>query len=236
MADPFGRAIEDHLRGERTAPLLQHARDSTQDHPIEQFYFDGFDPASDGDAFLLEGVDGPLLDVGAGAGQHALALQDRHAVTGLEVSDALVETMRERGVADARRGDLFALREAVDRRDFASVLVVGTQIGLATTVSELEAVFEAFGAVTRPDATVVLDAYDPDAADAADLFGYREVHGVPVREFSFEYEGEVGETLRVRLYRPAAIAAAAEATGWSVVDSVRPAATDRYVRYALESA
>ncbi|OTF02417.1 SAM-dependent methyltransferase, partial [Halorubrum sp. SD612] len=120
MADAFGRAIRDHRRGERAGPLLQGDGEETREHPIEEFYFDAFDPESDAGAWLASRLDGPLVDLGAGAGRHALRFQERFETVAVERGPALVEAMRERGVADAREGDMFALRESFGRDRFAS--------------------------------------------------------------------------------------------------------------------
>ncbi|TKX83344.1 class I SAM-dependent methyltransferase, partial [Halorubrum sp. SS5] len=92
MTDAFGRAIRDHHRGERTEPLRQGDGEETREHPIEAFYFTEFDPESD--AWLASRLDGPLVDLGAGAGRHALWFQKRFETVAVESSPALVETMR----------------------------------------------------------------------------------------------------------------------------------------------
>ncbi|PHQ44412.1 hypothetical protein DJ68_18655 [Halorubrum sp. C3] len=99
MADAFGRAIRDHHRGERTEPLVQGDGEETREHPIQDFYFGEFDPESDAGSWLASRLEGPLVDLGAGAGRHALWFQERFETVAVEPSPALVETMRERGAA-----------------------------------------------------------------------------------------------------------------------------------------
>jgi hypothetical protein len=41
--DPFGRAVRDHHRGERTAPLLDRDGEATREHAIEEWYFGDHD-------------------------------------------------------------------------------------------------------------------------------------------------------------------------------------------------
>jgi hypothetical protein len=120
--DPFGRALRDHHLGEREAPLVDRDGSRTREQPIERWYFDEFD----GDPFLDAWLDGPLLDMGAGVGRQALYYQDRHETVAIEVSERLVRTMCERGVQDARRADMFALREAFERDRFRSAVAIGT--------------------------------------------------------------------------------------------------------------
>ncbi|EMA59799.1 class I SAM-dependent methyltransferase [Halorubrum kocurii] len=218
MTDAFGRAVRDHHRGERTAPLRQGDGEATRDHPIEAFYFDAFDPESDAGSWLTSRVTGPLVDLGAGAGRHALWLQERFETVAVETSAALVETMRARGVADAREGDMFALREAFERDRFASAIAIGTQIGLAGSMRGLSAFLGDLAFVTTPDATAVVDCYDPNHLGAADLLGYREdpTPGLAHRVMWFAYDGETDPTLHFRLFSPDRLREAALGTGWEI--------------------
>ena len=218
MTDAFGRAVRDHHRGERTAPLRQGDGEVTRDHPIEAFYFDAFDPESDAGSWLTSRVTGPLVDLGAGAGRHALRFQERFETVAVESSAALVETMRARGVADAREGDMFALRDAFERDRFASAIAIGTQIGLAGSMRGLSAFLGDLAFVTTPDATAVVDCYDPDHREAADRLGYREdpTPGLAHRVMWFAYGGETDPTLHFRLFSPDRLREAALGTGWEL--------------------
>ncbi|WP_132058321.1 class I SAM-dependent methyltransferase [Halorussus amylolyticus] len=218
MPDPFGRAIRDFHRGEQDEPLIQRDGEQTLDHPIERFYFGEFDAADESGAWLDSRLDGPLLDVGAGAGRHTLHFQERFETVAVEVSDHLVETMAERGVEDARRGDMFDLRESFERDRFQSALAIGTQLGLAGSMQGLRRFLGDLAHVTRPDATAVVDCYDPDRNRVSELLGYRPdpTPGLASRVMWFEYEDDTGETLLFRLFSPDRLREAAVGTGWEV--------------------
>jgi len=215
--DPFGRAVLDHHRGDREAPLLQRDGETALEHPIEQFYFEPFAAERAGE-WLADRLAGPLVDLGAGAGRHALYFQERFETVAVEPSDHLVEVMRGRGVEDARSGDMFALRETFDRDRFRSALAHGTQVGLAGSMQGLRRFLGDLAHVTTPDATAVLDSYDPTVPAAAELLGYRAdpTPGLAHRVMTFEYEGEVGETLLFRLFGPDRLREATAGTGWTV--------------------
>ena len=220
MSDPFGRAVRDFHRDEQDAPLVQRDGEKTLDHPIERFYFSSFATDDEGGEWLASWVDGPLLDAGAGAGRHALYFQERFETVAVEVSDHLVETMRERGVTDARRGDMFALRESFDRDRFRSALVIGTQMGLAGSMQGLRTFLGDLAVVTTPDATAVVDCYDPGNDGVSELLGYREdpTPGLAHRVMSFEYEGETSDVLLFRLFAPDRLREATVGTGWRVTE------------------
>lgn len=218
MPDAFGRAIRDHHRGDRTTPLRQGDGEETREHPIGAFYFDAFDAESNAGSWLTSRLSGPLVDLGAGAGRHALRFQGRFETVAVETSPALVEAMRDRGVVDVREGDMFALRDAFERDRFASALAIGTQIGLAGSMRGLSAFLGDLAFVTTPGATAMIDSYDPDHPGAADLLGYREdpTPGLAHRVMWFAYDGETDPTLHFRLFAPDRLREAAIGTGWEV--------------------
>mgnify|MGYP000035348542 CR=1 FL=1 len=237
MSDPFGRAVRDHHRGERREPLLVRDGDQTDEHPIERYYFGEFDTTDEHGQWLESWLDGPLVDLGAGAGKHALYFQEKFETIAIEVSDALVETMKERGVEDAREGDMFALRDQFERDRFQSALTIGTQLCLAGSIDGLREFLADLAHVTAPDATAVVHSYDPIVDATEELLGYRAdpTPGLAHRVMTFEYEGESSEILYFRLFSPERLREATVATPWIVADVVRPNWSGSY-RAALRKA
>ncbi|QZX98954.1 class I SAM-dependent methyltransferase [Halobaculum rubrum] len=217
--DPFGRAIREFARDERTEPLWCVDGNERLDHPIERFYFAERD-ASVYETLGSDGLATPLLDLGAGAGRDVLRFQERYEgeVVGLESSANLVATMRERGVDSAVRGDMFALREQFDRDRFRAVYAHGTQLGLARPPHRLREFLADMAVVTTDDAVAVLDNYDPDADGVRDLLGWRPdpTPGMGYRVMHFEYEGDVGDTLLFRPFAPDVLREACVGSEWSV--------------------
>lgn len=238
MADAFGKALRDYHRGTQTAPLIQRDGEETLDHPIEAFYFEPFDPAGDvGAAWLSARVDGPLLDVGAGAGRIALYFQERQETVAIEVSDALVETMADRGVDDPRRGDMFALPDQFGQDRFGAVLSIGTQTCLAGSITGLEAHLHDLDRVTRETGTALLDGYDPTHDGVEELLGHRNdpAPGLAHRVMSFEYDGDRDPIHYFRLFSPDRFREAVAETAWTVAD-VANGEDSPYYRIALEKA
>ena len=235
MADAFGHAIRDWHLDDLVGPLCDRDGEEVREHPIEDFYFDPVDPTAEYTAWLESWLDGPMVDLGAGAGRDALYFQDSFEVVAIEPSEALVATMRDRGVDDARVGDMFSLREQFPADRFRSALAFGTQLCLAGSMQGLRRFLADLAHVTTPDATAVLNSYDPDADGVADLLGFRPdpTPGLAHRITWFEYGDEVDEALYFRLFGPDRLREAADATGWRVADVVRPTDPIEY-RAALE--
>lgn len=221
--DAFGRAIRDHYHGERTEPLIHRDGDRTQEHPIDAFYFADYEPHSDLHQWLDDWLQGPLIDLGAGAGRHALHYQQQFETVAIEPSPALVETMQERGVADARKGDMFDLPAQFDRDRFGAALANGTQLGLARSQHALREFLGDLAYVTTHDATAVVDCYDPEYEGTHDILGYRDdpTPGVAHRVMWFEYDGDVDQALTFRLFSPEKLRDATVGTAWEIADIAR---------------
>jgi hypothetical protein len=226
--DPFGRAIRDYNRGEQDAPLIQRDGEETREHPIKENYFIEFDMTSGGRGeWRVSWLDGPLSDIGTGTERDTLYWQDHFETVAIEVSEHLVETMRDRGVQDARHADMFALPETFDRDRFQSVLAYGTQLGLAGSMQDLRQFLGDLAYVTVADATAVLDCFDPETDEIAEMLGYQAdpTPGLAYRVMHFEYKDEVGKTLLFRLFSPDRVREAVVGTEWTVAEIERSPAT-----------
>lgn len=218
--DPYGRAIRDFHHDELDEPLIQRDGEEMIEHPIERFYFTEFTAEDNDGKWIKSWLNGPLLDMGAGVGRHTLYFQKMFETVAIERSDHLIATMRERGVNDVRSIDMFAVQDAFKRNRFQSVFAYGTQVGLVGSMQGLREFLDEIAFITKPDATAVLDCYDPTQEDTLDLLGYRAdpTPGLAYRVMQFEYKGDLGEILLFRLFSPDRLRAATTGTEWEVAE------------------
>jgi len=234
-SDLFGTALFDHYMGTRSEPLYQCDGPQRQTHPIEAFYFEPFASESDRGSWLCQQISGPLFDIGAGVGRHALYFQSQYETTAIDPSSKLVETMTDRGVSDARIGGLFGLTGQFDTEQFQSAIVIGTQLGLVRSMAGLTAFLSGLATITEENATAVVDSYDPTDHRTSELLGYRSdaEHGLASRAFWFEYTDKSDPVLLFRLFSPDRIREAAAGTPWMVA-AIQRSAESAYYRIALE--
>lgn len=232
-SSPFARAVRDAHEGDLDAPLVARDGAQTNEHPIEAYYFDS--PEQDVIEWLASWLDGPLADLGAGAGRHTLSFQERFETVAVERDHALVETMRARGVETAVEADMFSLQATFDRDRFRSALVWGTQLGLARSMVGVRRFLDELATVTRPNATAIVDSYDPEREATAELLGYRSdpTPELGFRVLTFEYGSDVGRPLLFRLFAPDALASVAEDAGWTVEDVRYDGSTEPHYAAAL---
>lgn len=154
-----------------------------------------------------------------------------------EVSESLVTLLEARGAEDARLADMFALRETFERDRFRSVLVIGTQSGLAASMAGLEAFLEDLAHVTTDGATAVIDSYDPTSEAAPALLGYRAdvPEGLANRVMWFEYD-DVGPVLLFRLFSPDRLRETATGTPWDIAMINEDSFDGSYYRVRLKKA
>lgn len=223
MSEPFPQALHDYHFGELQGPVVYRRGHETEEVGIE-FYFDVVD---DSESWPNRYLDGPLLDMGAGAGRHSLSFQEQFETVAIEQNELFVEILRDRGVKDARQVDMFTLRGTFGEDRFESAMAFGTQVSLSRSMQGLTQFLTDLAAVTTPKATAVFDGYDPDKEKTkAKLDYYDDVaDGLAYRLLQMEYDGILGEPWLYRLFSPDRIRDATDRTDWEVAE----------VRYTTET-
>lgn len=235
MADALGRAMLDYQRGGLRGEVVHRDGDTTWDGRVAEFYFTPPGEWHDDVIALYESLPGPVLDVGCGAGQHALFLRERgREVVAFDVSPSAVRAARERlqaappadGSVEFLVGDMFGMGLPSDR--FGSVLCNGTQLGLGGSLPGVRQLLADFAAVTDDEGVAVVDSYDPRELDPGEFGGYRPDprDGVARRTFHVEYRREtgegvqrlVGDSLSFLLVGPDRLRDAVVGTPWEVAE------------------
>ena len=156
--DPMGAAILDYARTGKSARLRVLSSMFDEDEmPIETL-FRSFDemPIIEQEALRL--ARGKILDVGAGSGCHALALQDMgKEVCAVEISPLSVEAMQLRGVKDARLVNMFDSR-FTDKFDTILMLMNGS--GIVGRLENMPLFFERMREMLNPGGVILMDSSD----------------------------------------------------------------------------
>jgi SAM-dependent methyltransferase len=210
--DLIARSIADYHGGEEDAAvtLLSDAEDERH-LPASHFFRSGEEiPALE--RVAMERARGRVLDVGAGAGAHALYLQDLgHAVTAFEVAEHAVRVMQDRGVADVRRVDMLSDPDdqTPGEETWDTILLLMNGTTLVGSVAGLTSLLSAAVARLAPGGRILLDSTD-----------VREDEGAPVRDdgryvgevqLQVAYKGMRSQPFSVLFADPEVLAAAASA-------------------------
>jgi SAM-dependent methyltransferase len=112
------------------------------------------------DRRALDRVRGRVLDVGAGAGRAALALQERGApVTALDISPGAIEVCRIRGVRDLVHAGVE--EHAAAGRRYDTFLLLGNNLGLLEGRERAPAFLAALARMASPGAQIIAQGTDP---------------------------------------------------------------------------
>ena len=190
--DPMGCAIADYHATGKAARLRVFSPMFDEDEIPVKALFRTLDemPAIEREA--LEVASGTILDVGAGAGCHSLALQAMEkSVTAIDISPLAVATMRERGVKDVREQDFFTL----DGR-FDTILMLMNGIGIVGSLSRMDAFFMQVDRLLAPGGQVLCDSSDicyvfEDEDGFIDLTGVEGYYGELT--YRMQYKSVKGE-------------------------------------------
>lgn len=223
--NPFDSAIRDCYLNKKEEPLILRDGEKILHHPVEQLYFETFDPTAGRGGWLDSLVEGPLLDLGARAGKRALYFQEQFETVVANRSWDRVQTMRDRGIHDVRNLSILELSEKFEKNKFRCVIALGKQTGVLQSVSCLQLFLDELAFVTEPDAIAVLDSCDPEAEHTTRLLGYRPAptSGIGSRVLHFEYDGNIGEPKLMFLFSPDRLREATEGTQWTVSEIRRDA-------------
>ncbi|MFD2146906.1 class I SAM-dependent methyltransferase [Mucilaginibacter antarcticus] len=157
MNDVLGRAIFDYHQSNTDTKLwINNKYGEPEEMPVAT-YFRSEDDMPDLEWMALEQCRGNVLDIGAGAGSHALLLQDwKIDVTALDISALCATVMQARGVAKAIQGDIFEFTQ----QKFDTLLMLMNGMGLAGTIEGLKELLQHLKTLLKPDGQLLFDTSD----------------------------------------------------------------------------
>ena len=180
--DPMGAAILDYLTTGRAKTLTVMSSMFDDDEMPVDYLFRTTDSMPPLELKALEMTRGTTLDVGAGAGCHALALQQRGVtVKAIDVSPLRGDPMRRRGIADVECINLFDPRLG---GGFDTILMLINGTGIAGKMSGLGGLLRRVASLLAPGGQILIDSsdlsyvyQDEDGGMDIDLYGkyYGEV-------------------------------------------------------------
>lgn len=192
--DLHGQAMLDYLGGDEGAHCILRRDDGVAYPPVYagQFFYPEGLPAVD--RVAVEHCAGRVLDIGAGAGSHSLAIRERGLdVTSVEISPKAVEVMRRRGVPRPVVGDVFDPHP----EPFDTVLVI-LNIGIVRNLEGLDRFLRHLGTLLTDSGRLITDSVDPrDSADES-YRRYAEAKAargryLGERTVRFEYRGQTSD-------------------------------------------
>lgn len=154
--DPMGAAIADYYQKGVAGRLRVFSPDFDEDEIPVDTLFRSLPDMPHIEQIALHLCQGRILDVGAGAGCHSLALQEMgKEVTAIDISPLSVQTMRALGVHHVLEQDFFTLQGQYD-----TIIMLMNGIGIVGTINHLPHFFQHIDSLLAEGGCLLLDSSD----------------------------------------------------------------------------
>ncbi len=194
MKDLFGKAILDFQTNTSPEDLITETNISDADEMSVAYLFRGFDEMPKLEQKALKLATGKILDIGCGAGSHALHLQEKgFDVSAIDISKKAIETCKLRGISKAEVQDIL---ELTSHEKFDTILLLMNGTGIFKNLNEISKYLQKLKSVLNENGQILVDSsdiiymYDQDDDGAyeipADKY-YGEL------TFTIQYKGETEE-------------------------------------------
>jgi len=154
--DPIGDAILEYAKTKKPADIIVSADLCDDDIIPVEVLFRQYDEMPNIEQKALTLSRGRILDVGAGAGPHALYLMNQGLkVMAIDTSEGAVQHLKQQGI-DAQRMDIHALKN----EKFDTILLLMNGIGIAGTLDKLPKFLMHLKSLLNPKGQILCDSSD----------------------------------------------------------------------------
>ena len=157
MADVFGMALLDYQKGDYTEDIKTYSSLDEEDVIPIPYLFREFDEMPKIEQKALQLAHGKVLDIGAGAGSHALYLQNKGLdITALDSSEGCIEVCRERGVKSTVCSPILDYSD----EKYDTLLLLMNGIGLSGKLNNLSRFLQHLASLLLPNGQILMDSSD----------------------------------------------------------------------------
>jgi SAM-dependent methyltransferase len=222
--DAFGHALQAFSQGETSFSIIER-EDGYYDLESVQSYFAGFTdwPAHQREAMRY--VSGRVLDVGCGAGRHALYLQEKgFPVLGIDESPLAIRVCRSRGLRQTRVIRITQIPTTMGT--FDSILMLGNNLGLLAGYKRGRWLLRRFRRLTSDRGRIIAETLNPYATQNPFHKRYRRLNRSRGRmpgqvRLRLHYQGYATRWFDYLLVSPGELKRLVAGTGWHITDFIQ---------------
>lgn len=195
--DLIGGALMDYHKGNYTEDIISHSSlGDTDTLPLPHLFRSLKDmPLLEQKALKL--AQGHILDIGCGAGSHALYLQQKgYAVTGLDSSYGAIEVCKQRGLKQTVCSDILDYKKS----GYDTLLLLMNGIGIAGELESIDLFLSHLASLLSKNGQIILDSsdiiymFEEDNDGGYWLPGSAKYYGEV--EFYLEYKNEKSKSFK----------------------------------------
>ena len=215
--NPHGVSLLDYLNGDTSTTIAVYGElVERRDVPVQLFFREPADfPALEKKAIEL--CRGRVLDIGAGAGCHSLALQDRGLpVCAIDFLPECVEVMKKRGVREAHCANIHTF----EAEAFDTLLSLMNGTAVVRDLAGLQPFLRDVRRLLKPDGQFLVDSTDMRQVAAPRIQAYLETKRERGEYFGemhlqLEYKGRRGAPFTQLYVDPETLSEHATQSGWA---------------------
>ncbi|WP_435137771.1 class I SAM-dependent methyltransferase [Formosa sp. A9] len=156
MKDLLGKALLDYQNGNYTEDIITSTSISDEDDLPLPYLFRDFNNMPKLEQYALKTCKGRVLDVGCGAGNHSLYLQQKGLqVKAIDISEGAIKVCKLRGVTHA---EAHSVLEETDTYDTILLLMNGT--GIFQKLSYVTKYLSHLKSLLQPNGQILIDSSD----------------------------------------------------------------------------
>lgn len=157
MKDLFGQALLDYYHGNYSEDILTETSISEEDVLLLPYLFRSYSEMPLLEQHALDSARGSVLDVGCGAGSHALYLQKKGLeVTAIDLSEGAVEVSRLRGVSHVVRQNVLQLKN----KKFDTIIALMNGAGILQNMEKAPQILQHIKSLLSPGGQFLVDSSD----------------------------------------------------------------------------
>jgi len=185
----MGKAVWDYFHNEDPEDLQTETSISELDELPVAYLFRDFEVMNDIEQKALQLAEGKVLDIGAGAGSHALYLQNQRNldVLALDISPKSIEVCKLRGVKKAVCENMLEL----SGETFDTILMLMNGTGIFESLAKIDTYLQKLHSLLNENGQILIDS-----TDILYMFDRDEDGGVYIPAEG--YYGELGYTVHYK--------------------------------------
>ncbi|MXO06605.1 bifunctional 2-polyprenyl-6-hydroxyphenol methylase/3-demethylubiquinol 3-O-methyltransferase UbiG [Flavobacterium sp. HBTb2-11-1] len=195
MKDLFGKAIFDFYTKNSPEDIITETSISEEDEMSVEYLFRTYNEMPKIEQKALQLAKGKILDVGCGAGSHALSLQNERSldVTAIDISEKAVETCRLRGIKNTKVENILDF----EGEKFDTILLLMNGTGIFGQLKNCNKYLSKLKSLLNPGGQILIDSsdiiymFDEDEDGGKWIPSENDYYGELV--FNISYKGEKEE-------------------------------------------
>lgn len=195
MKDLFGKAIFDFYTKNSPEDIITETSISEEDEMSVEYLFRSYNEMPKIEQKALQLAKGKILDVGCGAGSHALSLQNERNldVTAIDISEKAIETCRLRGIKNAKVENILDF----DGEKFDTILLLMNGTGIFGQLKNCNSYLTKLKSLLNLGGQILIDSsdiiymFDQDEDGGKWIPSENDYYGELV--FNISYKGEKEE-------------------------------------------